>query len=176
MSGTSRGPSEDSQETDKKIDSLVKKMFLDAIVLVLHICYCFLLEKKCAKVLIGNVHGTSTGPSCRTSWGPDDGTFWGRPQDVGHTCFLNSTQKHISRTLKGYSRLYSELQVRSSFSNILKLARKSQHQKNLSWKNLSKPLWQSTLSLKESKSLQHNKENLFELCLDGYISMKFLFT
>ena len=31
----------------------------------------------------------------------------------------------------------------------------------------------STFSLKqESKSPQHGKENLFELCLNGYISMK----
>ena len=47
----------------------------------------FYWKNKYAKVLNGDVHGTSTGP--------DDGTFWGRPRDVGHTCFLNSTQKHI---------------------------------------------------------------------------------
>ena len=54
--------------------------------------------------------GTSTGPSCGTCRGPDDGMFWGRPRDVSHTCFLDSTQKHISLALTGYSRLYSELQ------------------------------------------------------------------
>ena len=34
----------------------------------------------------------------------------------------------------------------------------------------------STFSLKESKSLQHSKQNLFELCLNCCISMKLLFT
>ena len=33
----------------------------------------------------------------------------GRSRDVGHTCFLSSTHKHIKLTLTGYSRLYSEL-------------------------------------------------------------------
>ena len=88
----------------------MKKVFLDTIVLVLHIYYCFLLEKnKNSKVLNGDVHGTSTEPSCETSQGPNDGTFWGRPRDVGHACFVNSTQKHIKLTLAGYSRCYSEL-------------------------------------------------------------------
>ena len=32
----------------------------------------------------------------------------GRFGDVGHICFLNSTQKHIKLTVTGYSRLYSE--------------------------------------------------------------------
>ena len=80
--------------TNKKIDNLMKKMFLDAIVLVLHICYCFFFEKQiCKSPKWGrpqDVYETQL-----TSWGPDDGTFWGRPWDVGHTCFLNSTQKHI---------------------------------------------------------------------------------
>ena len=30
--------------------------------------------------------------------------------DVGHTCFLNSTNKHIKLTLTGYSRIYNEWQ------------------------------------------------------------------
>ena len=55
----------------------------------------FYWKNKYAKVLNGGVHRTSTGPSCGTSREPDVETFWGRPQDVGHTCFLNSTQKHI---------------------------------------------------------------------------------
>ena len=56
----------------------------------------FYWKNKYAKVLNGDVHGTSTGPSCGTSRGPDNGTLWGRPRDdVGHICFLNSTQKHI---------------------------------------------------------------------------------
>ena len=80
----------------------------------LRIYYCFSLEKqkfksykwgqnKNSKVVNGDVDGTSSGPSCRTSRGPNDGTFWGRPRDVGHKCFLNSTEKHIKLTLTGYS-------------------------------------------------------------------------
>ena len=70
----------------------------------------FYCENKCSKVLNGDAHETSTGPSCGTSRGPNDGTFWGHPREVGHTCFLNPTQKHIKLTLTGYSRLHSELQ------------------------------------------------------------------
>ena len=55
----------------------------------------FCWKNKYAKVLNGDVYGTSTGPSCRTSPGQNDGTFWGRPRDVGHAWFLDSTQKHI---------------------------------------------------------------------------------
>ena len=55
----------------------------------------FYWKNKYAKILNGDVYGTSTGPSCRTSPGQNDGTFWGRPRDVGHACFLDSTQKHI---------------------------------------------------------------------------------
>ena len=33
---------------------------------------------KCSKVLNWDVHGTSTGPNCWTSWGTNDGTFKGR--------------------------------------------------------------------------------------------------
>ena len=52
-------------------------------------------KNKYAKVLNGDVHWTSTRPSRGTSRGPDDGTFWGSPRDVGHICLLSSTQKHI---------------------------------------------------------------------------------
>ena len=69
----------------------------------------FYWKNKYLKFLNGDVHGTSTGPSCGTSRGPNDGKFWGRPRDFGHIRFLNSTQKHIKPTLTGYSRLYSEL-------------------------------------------------------------------
>ena len=105
MSGTSRGPSENSQVTNKIIDDLMNK----AIVLVLHIYYCFYWKNKHSKVINGDVHGTCTGPSCGTSRGPNDRTFLGRLRDVGDTYFLNSTHKHIKLTLTGYSRLYSEL-------------------------------------------------------------------
>ena len=70
----------------------------------------FYWKNKYSKGLNGDVHETSMGPSCGTSRGPNDGTFWGRPRDVGHTCFLNSAHKHFKLTLTGYSRLYSELQ------------------------------------------------------------------
>ena len=58
-SGASRGPSGDSQGTNKNIDNLMKNVFLNAIVLALHICYCFLLEKQLFK-----------------------SSKWGRPRDV----------------------------------------------------------------------------------------------
>ena len=69
----------------------------------------FYWKNKYSKVLYGDVYWTSTGPSSGTFWETNNGTFWGRPRDVGHICFLNSTQKHIKLTLAGYSRLYSEL-------------------------------------------------------------------
>ena len=57
------------------------------------------MKNKYSKVLNGNVHRTSGGPNCRTSW--DVGMFWGSLQDVGHTCLLNSTHKHIKLNLAG---------------------------------------------------------------------------
>ena len=51
----------------------------------------------------------STGSSFETSLEPNDGMFWERLRDVGHTCFLNSTQKYIKLTLTVYPRFYSEL-------------------------------------------------------------------
>ena len=47
---------------------------------------------------------------------------------------------------------------------------------NFSQEYLSKSLWLSTFSLKKSKSLQHSKKNLFELCLSGFISINLLYT
>ena len=96
ISGTSREPSGDSWRTNTKIDDLMKKVFFDAIVLVLHICYWFLLEKnKNWKVLNGDVRGTSAGQGWGTSRGPNDGMFWGGPQGVSYTLFLSWTKKHI---------------------------------------------------------------------------------
>ena len=111
-SGTSRRPSADSQRTNKKNDNLMKK--------VLFRCkgYCFthlLLFFTGKANMQSSKWGRpqeSTGPSCGTSQGPDNGTFQRRPQDVSYTCFLNSTQKHILVTLTGYSRFYSEFQQR----------------------------------------------------------------
>ena len=51
----------------------------------------FYWNNKYLKILNGNVHGTSAGHSCVMSLGQNDGTFWGRPRDVGHGCFLNLT-------------------------------------------------------------------------------------
>ena len=62
-----------------------------------------------SKILNGEDNEMPTGSRCGTPGGRNDGTFWGRPRDVDHTCFLNSTQKHIKLTLTGYSRLYNEL-------------------------------------------------------------------
>ena len=62
---------------------------------LIHPLLLFTGKDKYAKVLNGDVHGTSTGPSRGTPRGPNDGMFSGSPRDVGHTCFLNSTQKHI---------------------------------------------------------------------------------
>ena len=59
----------------------------------------FYWKNKYSKVLNGDVHGTSTGPSCGTSRGPNDGTVSGRPREIVHTCFLNPTQNHIKLTL-----------------------------------------------------------------------------
>ena len=66
----------------------MKKCFLDAIVLVLHICYCFLLEKQICK---SSKWGRLRDPVA----GRLGDQMMGRSGDVGHTCFLNSTQKHI---------------------------------------------------------------------------------
>ena len=45
MFGTYSGPSGDSQGTNTKTDDLMKKLFLEAIVLVLLIYVCFLQEE-----------------------------------------------------------------------------------------------------------------------------------
>ena len=77
-SGTSRRPPGDLQGTlrgpTQKLMIQWKNCFLDAIVFALHLYNCFFLEKKYSKVLNGDVHGTSTGLSCRTSRRPNNGT------------------------------------------------------------------------------------------------------
>ena len=50
MSRTYRGPSRDSQGTNTKTDDLMKKLFLEAIVHVLHISNCFLQEEQIFKI------------------------------------------------------------------------------------------------------------------------------
>ena len=48
-SGTYKGPSEDFQGTNTKIDDFLKNCFSEVIVLVLHICFCFLQEEQIFK-------------------------------------------------------------------------------------------------------------------------------
>ena len=45
------------------------------MVLVLRIYSVFYRKNKYSKVLNGDVHGSSTGPSCGKSWGTNDGSF-----------------------------------------------------------------------------------------------------
>ena len=105
-SGTSR----DLQGTNTKIDDLMKKLFFICNTpCFTHLFLFFYWRSKYPKGLNGDVHRTSTGPSCGTPRGRNDGMFWGRPRAADHTCFLNSSHKHIKLTLTGYSRLYSEL-------------------------------------------------------------------
>ena len=51
----------------------------------------------------------STGPTCGMSWGQNDGTFSGRPRDVGYTYFLNSAHKLIKFTLTGIYKIFTRL-------------------------------------------------------------------
>ena len=46
-----------------------------------------------------NVYGTQLVDVLETN----NGTFSGRPRDVGNIYFLNSTEKHIKLILTGYS-------------------------------------------------------------------------
>ena len=76
LSGTYRGPSGDSQGTNTKIDDFMKKLFFSSNSSLYYISVSLFYSKnKYSKALNGEVHGTSTGPSCRTSLGPNDGTF-----------------------------------------------------------------------------------------------------
>ena len=76
MSGTYKGPSGDSQRTSTKIDDFMKKLFSRSNSPCIPYLFLFLYRKNHhSKVLNGDVHGTSMGPSCGTSMGPNDGTF-----------------------------------------------------------------------------------------------------
>ena len=120
-SGTLMGNSEDSQGTNTEIYDLMIKLYSRTIVLVLHTYPCSLLEKQIFKCSKWDVRETSTGPSCGTSRGPNDRTFYRCPWDVVQTCFssLNSTHKHINGTLSGYSKLMVNC-TRKKFSFCLK--------------------------------------------------------
>ena len=73
--------------------------------------------------------GTSTGRVRDPVTGrPGDqmiGRSWGRPRDVGHICFLNSTQKHVKLTLN-----YLKVTQVNYYS-----AKFSYHYSNLNFKN-----------------------------------------
>ena len=106
LQGTFRGLLGD-QPKNRWFDG--KKCFLDAMIFVLHIYDCFLLEKQLFKSSKygrpQDVYGTQLRDVPGTKW-------WdvlGKSRAVGHACFLNSTQKHIKIPLASYSRLYSEL-------------------------------------------------------------------
>ena len=75
-SGTYRGPSGDSQGTNTKTDDLMKNLFFRSNSPCIYISIpVFYRKNKYSKVLNGDVHGTSAGPSCGTSRGPNDRTF-----------------------------------------------------------------------------------------------------
>ena len=87
-SGTSMRPSGDSQGTNKKNSDLIKKsVFQMQYFWFGTTITVFYWKNKYSKVVNGDVHGMSTGPSCGTSRGPNDGTFMGRPLDIDHICF-----------------------------------------------------------------------------------------
>ena len=65
----------ESQGTNTKVDNFMKKLFSEVIALVLHVCFCFLQDKRIFKSSKGGrpweVYG---GPSCETSL-RHNGTF-----------------------------------------------------------------------------------------------------
>ena len=69
MSGTYKRPSGDPLGTNAKTDDLMKKVFFRSNSPI------FYRKNKFSKVLKGDVHGSSTGPSSGTSRGPNDGAF-----------------------------------------------------------------------------------------------------
>ena len=91
-------------KNQQKIDNLIKKMIFRCNSYCLtHLLLFFYWENKYSNVLKEEVHWTSIGPSCGTSQWPNDGTFLGRSWEVGHICFLDSTQRHTKLTLTSYS-------------------------------------------------------------------------
>ena len=84
-SGTYEGPSADSLGTNTKIDNWMRNLFFRSnSPCITYLLRVFYRKNKYSKVLHGDVHGTSTGPSCGRSMGPSDGT-----KGVAQTCFLN---------------------------------------------------------------------------------------
>ena len=104
-SGTSAGPSGDSQGTNRKIDDLMKKVFFRCNSLCFTYLLLFLLEKQiCKSPKQGrprDVYGTYLWDVPGTRWWDVLGKSPGRRSYM----FL----KHIKLTLKVYTRLYSHL-------------------------------------------------------------------
>ena len=109
-SGTSREPSGDSQKTKKRFGDLMKKeLFRCNSSSFTHLSLFFYWKNKYLKVLNWDVHGISTKTSCRTSRRTNVGCS-GDFQDLGHTCFLNSSQEHVKLT---FDRLLKKNSVNS---------------------------------------------------------------
>ena len=73
-SRTCRGPSGDSQRTNTKVDNFMKKLIFRSNSPCIKYLFLFSYRKnKYLKVLNGDVHGASTGPSCETTLGTNDG-------------------------------------------------------------------------------------------------------
>ena len=66
-SGAYRGPIQKLMRTNTEIDDFIKKLFFRS-----NSTY---RKNKYSKVLNWDIHGMSTGPSCGTTLGPNDGTF-----------------------------------------------------------------------------------------------------
>ena len=66
----------------------MKKVFFRCNILVLHIYYCFLLEKQIFKIVNGDVHGTSTGRLRDPVAGRPRDQMMGRSGDVRRTSVI----------------------------------------------------------------------------------------
>ena len=71
-SGTYRGPSGDSRGTNSKTDNLMKKLFFRSNSPCITYLFLFFTGRTNIQKFLT---ATSTGPSCGTSRGPNDGTF-----------------------------------------------------------------------------------------------------
>ena len=75
------GPPGEAQGTNTKIEELMKESVFQMQQLQFYTSITvFYWKKKYSKVLNGDVHRTSAGPSCETSQEPNKGMFWGRPK------------------------------------------------------------------------------------------------
>ena len=90
LQGTFRGLLVDQHE-NWWFNEKMKKVFFRCNSTCFTYLLLFLLEKQIFKSSKLGRQQDTYGTSCGKSQGANDGTFWERPQDVGHTCFLNST-------------------------------------------------------------------------------------